>query len=142
MGSEGFLRAFAKSRGATADADIVNAAILSAETIVNAMLAASHGTPFADPAPQFVKDICVMLAPYEAVKFYPGNSGGTTAGAPPSPYKGLHDAAMESLKRLARDDRARLPSGASKPTSELSLMLPETTSTWTSARNGTKRTDF
>jgi hypothetical protein len=111
--SEAFLRTFDKDRDGVADTAVLDAAILSSETIINATLAASHGTPFTGTIPQHIKDIAVMLAPFEAVKFYPGNATGNPNA--PHPFFGLWKAAMDALTRLATNQMRQLPSGAPAP---------------------------
>lgn len=123
MGAEAFLRVFDKDKDGVADTAVFDAALLSAESLLRAKLAASHGDPLEGTVPQHLKDICAMLLPYEATKWAPGPASTPQTA---SPYKTLWDQGISCLNDLAKDRTARLPSGPGEPTAsvEASVYAP------------------
>lgn len=116
MGTEAFLRVFDKDKDGVADTAVFDAAVLSAESIIRAKLAASHGDPLSGEVPQYLKDICAMLVPFEGTKWAPGPASTPQTA---SPYKALWDQGISCLNDLAKDRTARLPAGPGEPTASV-----------------------
>lgn len=122
-GGEAALRAFDRDGDGTVDTAAITAAIAWADAIIDAKLAASHGTPFTEAVVVLVREISIDLALYRVTSGYTGATGSVKA-----PYRQGYDDAMALLKDLARDQTARLPSGAPDPVSRAQASVPTATS--------------
>lgn len=112
IGADAVLRAFDRDGDGTADAAAYTAAIAWADAMIDAKLAASHGTPFTDSVAVLVREIAIDLAVYRVVSGNPG-----VAAAVVAPYRQRYADAVALLKDLAKDQTARLPSGPPSPVS-------------------------
>lgn len=114
IGADAALRAFDRDGDGTADTAAYTAAIAWADAMIDAKLAASHGTPFTGSVAVLVQQISVDLALYRVVSGYTGASAALVA-----PYRQRYVDAIALLKDLAKDQVARLPSGPPAPVSSV-----------------------
>lgn len=142
-----FLQVFDMDRDGSvsgADETAFSRAVARAETEVDEVLAASHGTPWtADAfaalpagAQDSIREAVAELLPWHAVKFRPSMKDEAKA-----PYRLLWKDARQRLKDLHIDHERRLPGvGASSPTSHAGVIAADADDAglvWSHAADGT-----
>jgi hypothetical protein len=110
----------------------------AAETEIDEALAASHGAPFTGTVPDSVREIAAMLLFWCAVRYRPSMKEESKA-----PYRLLYKDAMARLKRLADDNRGRIPTvGAPQPVSSLAADDDPPATPWGDLASGTTSVGF
>lgn len=121
VGDDAFLRVFdLDGDGAVAtasqDEKAFVRAVCAAETEVDEVLAASHGTPFTGTIPDSVREIVALRCLWCAVRMRPSMKDEARA-----PYRVLYKDTDARLARIAADNKRRIPeTGTPRPTSSLS----------------------
>ena len=131
----------------TEDDDVFGRACAAAETEIDEILGASHGTPFVfanltEGQRNSVRDIAARLLPFLAVEIRPIASTDEKS----TPYKGMYTRAITRAEKLAADAKRRLPgAGAPEPTSGATGVVEadaDTSSVWTNVAAGNTTIGF
>lgn len=92
-------------------------AVCAAETEVDEILGASNGAPFTGVIPDSIKEIVAQRCLWCRVRLRTTMSDETRA-----PFRTLYKDTTERLKRIAEDNRGRIPElGPSRPTATLPM---------------------
>lgn len=125
VGEDVFMRVFdADGDGAVATGSDDEKAFVragcAAETEIDEILAASHGTPFTGTIPDSVREIAAQRMFWCDVRWR------AMAGDAKAPYRQLYEDTTARLKRLAADNQGRIPSvGAPQPVAGLAAAAAE-----------------
>lgn len=142
VGDDVFLRVFdLDGDGAVATASADEKAFVragcAAETEIDEILSASHGTPFTGTIPDSVREIAAQRMFWCEVRLRP------MAGDARAPYRALYDDTTARLKRLAADNQARIPSvGVPQPVAALAADDDPPATPWSDMATGTTIVGF
>lgn len=131
LGADTFLRVFDLDGDgvvatSSADETAFVRAVCAAETEIDEALGASSGAPFTGTIPDSIREITALRCLWCAVRTRLGMSDAARA-----PYRLLYEDTNARLKRIAQDDRARIPEmGPSAPTSQLVTTVEYADSFW------------
>lgn len=144
LGTDRFLRVYDLDgdgvvASGSADETALVAGICEAETEIDEALSASHAAPFTGTIQDSIKEIAYQRALWCSVRLR------ANANNDHAPFLLLYQQTEKRLERLARDNRARLPStGAPAPIAGAVgyVSTGDGGTPWTDAANGTETSGF